>query len=118
MKRILYIMVLAALVVQINGTMFSYVLFECNRHNIAANECERRTPDCCGKCYLTKNLNKQDDNSNTTTKVELADPVVEATIPASFTPFVPQSGCIPRQVFTARELTGFAQQTEHPPQFV
>ncbi|HZV13565.1 MAG TPA: hypothetical protein VFA55_10150 [Candidatus Kapabacteria bacterium] len=119
MRRILHTVLILAIAVQVNGTLFSVVLFTMNQRQIAAQLCERRTADCCGKCYLEKTIAKQDGGADrAAAKLVIVEPNIEAVIPSytalhspeqknSFIPFV-----------ASRLLSGFPRPQTHPPQFV
>ena len=79
MKKQATLMVLAALIIQINGTAVSMLLFSANQQHIAQTCCERRVPGCSGKCFLEKNLEQGDQSRDTTPRVVV---VIDASFDA------------------------------------
>lgn len=55
-KRHIVVMVLVCMSVQINSILACYGLFFMNRQSIAAAACEKKTRQCCGKCFLQKKV--------------------------------------------------------------
>jgi len=119
MRRILHTVLVLAIAVQVNGTLFSVVLFSLNQREIATQLCERRTADCCGKCYLEKTIAKQDGGTDrTAAKVAFAEPNIEATVPSGALMHPPEQKNIFISFAVSRLLFGFPRPQTHPPQFV
>lgn len=78
MKKVLAIILLLTLLFQGMAHYSVIVLYELRKDYIARNLCENRgnpAMNCCGKCYLKKQLKKvedshNDDAKNTSVKVE------------------------------------------------
>ncbi|NTV03215.1 MAG: hypothetical protein HGB04_10640 [Chlorobiaceae bacterium] len=54
--RTIVILLLAGMMAQISCVQVYRVLFAMNRKAIAERLCEKRTMDCCGKCFLQKKV--------------------------------------------------------------
>lgn len=118
MRRILHTVLVLTIAVQVNGTLFSVVLFTLNQREIATQLCERRTADCCGKCYLAKTIAKQDGSADrTAAKLTLAEPNIEATIPSGAALRSPEQKNIFLSFEALQILSGFPLPQTHPPQF-
>lgn len=55
-KRYMVALVLVCISVQINSVLACYGLFFLNRKAIASTACEKKTRNCCGKCFLKKKI--------------------------------------------------------------
>ena len=74
-----------------SSVLFQYSLFKINQSYIASNLCEQKNIEdntCCGSCYIEKEINKEDDKTNS--KFVFNEVKVEsAIINYSFTYFEP-----------------------------
>ena len=122
MKRLSIYLILSVVLLQMNGALVSLALFTCNQHAIAERECERRTPNCCGKCYLAKNLAKQDEGSsqagNSNQKISIVEPIIEAIVHERFTPTIHEQKGVSYISCFANILAGYLVLPELPPRFV
>lgn len=119
MRRILHIALVVAIAVQVNGTLFSVVLFTLNQRQIAEQLCERRTADCCGKCYLEKTIAKQDGGADrAATKLVIVEPNIEATVPSYTHLQKPVSRSVYFTTGNYPTLSGFLSSAKQPPRFV
>lgn len=55
-SRIITILLLTGMMTQINYVATCYLLFSLNRKAIAEKLCEKKTRNCCGKCFLNKKI--------------------------------------------------------------
>lgn len=90
-KRLTAIVLCLCLFVQCTAQIAVLGLFELNKRYIAANLCENRAKpqlNCCGKCYLGKQLNKagEDETPNGNPPVK----TVKTEVPPCIMPFQPQ----------------------------
>ncbi len=61
-KHSIAILVLFGIIAQINCVAVYCGLFSMNRKAIAAAVCEKKTRDCCGRCFLKKQIASTQEN--------------------------------------------------------
>ena len=122
--RSLVILLLAGMMAQISCVQVYRVLFEMNRKVIAERLCERRTRDCCGKCFLQKKIaSAQNDvaetpsekSSSTKTTVDPPElmPGLEPNIDRL--EVLIESRSIPASAQGSALPDGYGQPIDHPP---
>ncbi|NTU68965.1 MAG: hypothetical protein HGB02_08810 [Chlorobiaceae bacterium] len=77
--RTIVVLLLAGMMAQISCVQVYRALFAMNRKAIAERLCEKRTRDCCGKCFLQKKVaSAHDDREVPAEKTTPLKPVADS----------------------------------------
>ena len=68
LNRYIALLMLIGMLLQTNCVLIYYGLFALNQKAIAERLCEKRTEDCCGHCFLQKQINTATDTEAASTE--------------------------------------------------
>jgi hypothetical protein len=122
--RSLVILLLAGMMAQISCVQVYRVLFAMNRKAISERLCEKRTRDCCGKCFLQKKIASAQDavgetpaEKSTSTKTPIDPPELMPGLEPNVNRLevLIESRTIPASVQSVALPEGHDLPIDHPP---
>ena len=121
--RSIAVLMLIGMFVQINSVFVCYGLFFLNQKSIAETECEKKTMDCCGQCFLHKKIAATSQTQPASTEKQVPTKTQEELLNAmpgiladmQLAPLTETNNYIFSSAPSSFLLDGVFRQIDHPP---
>ena len=121
--RYIAVLMLVAMLLQINSIFVCYGLFFFNQKAIAEAVCEKKTMDCCGHCFLYKKIVATSDTQSASTEKQVPTKTQEELLNAmpgllpdmQNAPLAATTGPIFTLSHSSFLLDGVMRQIDYPP---